>query len=145
MAAAEHLRGAPRPARAEHGACLIVADPFVVDQVPVTIAQNTALSPEVDVGGKVLVGIKVPSSWVTAGISFQASIDGVTWAELEDQTATAISVASLTGGTQYLVAMDPTKVRGVRAIKVRSGTAASPVNQTASGGVALMLLTRFVF
>jgi hypothetical protein len=122
-----------------------MADPFVLNQVPAAIAQGTSLSPEVDIGGWSLVGIWVPSAWVTAGITFQASIDSQNWAELEDQTATAISVSSITGGANTFIAFDPTKVRGVRAIKVRSGTAASPVNQTASGGVTLTLLTRFIY
>jgi hypothetical protein len=115
-----------------------------IDYIPVTIASGTALSPEVDIGTKSLVAIAVPSTWIAAGISFQASFDGgVTWAELVDQTATAIQVSSITGAQQ--IAVDPTKLRGVTALKVRSGTAAAPVNQTAGGGVTLTLVTRLVF
>jgi hypothetical protein len=121
-----------------------MADPFVVETVQVTIAQNTSLSPEVDVGPKVLVGLVTPSTWIAASISFQASADGGnTWQELLDQTATAISVSSITGAA--FIAIDPTKMKGVNAIKVRSGTSASPVNQTNSGGVVLTLLKRAVF
>lgn len=122
-----------------------MADPFVQVQIPAAIAQGTALSPEVDVGGYTIVGIFVPAAWVTAGISFQASIDSSTFAELVDQTNTAIVVPSITGGAAVFVALDPAKSRGLRALKVRSGTSGTPVNQTASGGVTLKLLTRPIF
>ena len=121
-----------------------MADPFVLQTATATITSGTALSAQVDIGPKSLVGIVVPSTWTTAGISFQASVDGgQTWGELEDQTATAIGVSSITGGTQVFVAFDPTKLRGVWSLKVRSGTAAVPVNQT--GTVALTLVLRDVF
>ena len=122
-----------------------MADPFVQNQVPVVIAQNQAISGEIDIGGWTLVGIWVPAAWITAGISFQGSIDGITFGELVDQTNTAIAVSSITGGAAVFVALDPAKFRALRAIKVRSGTSGAPVNQTASGGVTLTLLTRAVF
>lgn len=121
-----------------------MADPLVLNSIAVQIASGQALSAEVDIGGWTLVGIVVPSNWTTAGLSFQASADGgITWGELQDQTATAIGVSSIAGGTQVFIAIDPTKLRGVRSLKVRSGTAAVPVNQTNT--VTLQLLTRFVF
>lgn len=119
-----------------------MADPFVQQQIPAAIASGQSLSGQVNLGGYTLVGIVVPAAWIAAGISFQASADdGATWAELVDSTDTAISVSSITGAA--FVAIDPTKWRGVRSIKVRSGTAAAPVNQTSA--VVLTLLTRAVF
>ncbi len=123
-----------------------MADPFVQTVLPAAIAAAQSLSPEVDLGGYgSLVGIQVPANWTTAGITFQCSIDGgVTWGEVTDITGTAITVTSLTGGTLvYNVALDPAKFRGVRAIKVRSGTQAAPVNQT--NQVTLQLVLRQVF
>src|SRR5579871_1744550 len=106
-----------------------------IDYISAAIAQGAAISGEVDIGNKSLVGIWVPAAWVTAGISFQASVDGgTTWAELVDSTATAIAVSSVTGGAAVFVALDPTKLRGPVALKVRSGTSASPIAQTAAGG-----------
>jgi hypothetical protein len=122
-----------------------MADPFLQTQVNAFIASGTALSAEVDIGGMTLVGIFVPAAWVTAGISFQGTIDGSTFGELVDQTNTAITVPSITGGAALFVALDPAKFRAVRALKVRSGTSGTPVNQTAAGGVTLKLLTRPVF
>lgn len=122
-----------------------MADPFVVESSTVQITSGTALSSEVDVGPKDIVGIVVPANWTTAAISLQASPDGgTTWAELVDQTATAVGCSSLTGGTLvYFVAIDPTKLRGVQALKIRSGTQVSPVNQTNT--VTLTIVRRTVF
>lgn len=121
-----------------------MADPFVLDVVPATIAAAGNLSPAINIGQKTLVGIVVPANWTTAGISFQASYDGgTTFGELLDQTATAIAVSSVTGGAVAHIAFDPTKLKGVNCIKVRSGTSATPVTQT--NQVTLQLLLRFVF
>lgn len=123
-----------------------MADPFVQTLVPAIIAAAGNLSPEVDIGnyGSV-VGIQVPANWTTAGISFQCSVDGgTTWGEVTDITGTAIAVTSLTGGTLvYFVALDPARLKGMRAIKVRSGTQAAPVAQT--NQVTLQLVVRQVF
>jgi len=98
----------------------------------------------VDLGGWTIVGIVIPAAWTTAGLSFQASADGgATWGELLDETATAKSVGSVTGGAEVFIAVDPTKWRGVRSVKVRSGTSSAPVAQVSA--VTLQLLTRFVF
>lgn len=121
-----------------------MADPFVLNSVPVQITSGTALSSEIDIGGWTLVGIVVPSNWTTSGLSFQASADGgQSFGELLDMTATAIAISSVPGGAQAFIAVDPTKWRGVRSLKVRSGTSSAPVNQTNT--VTLQLLTRFVF
>lgn len=123
-----------------------MADPFVQSVVNAAIAAGQSLSPEADLGGfGSLVGIQVPANWTTAGISFQCSIDGgATWAEITDIVGTPIAVGSLTGGTLvYFVALDPAKFRGVRAIKIRSGTQAAPVVQ--ANTVTLGLVLRQVF
>ncbi len=119
-----------------------MADPFVQEQVSAQIAAGQSLSAQVDIGGWTLVGIVVPANWTTAGLSFQASADGgATWGELLDMTATAITVSSIAGAAR--IAIDPTKLRGVRSLKVRSGTSGAPVAQT--NAVTLTLLTRFVY
>jgi hypothetical protein len=125
-----------------------VADPYLIDSTPVAIANGASLSAQVNIGGKTLVAISIPSNWVTAGLTFQHSPDGgVTWGELQTISSGALAaqaVPSITGGAQTEIAIDPTQWRGITCIKVRSGTVGSPVNQTASGGVSLTLLTRFI-
>jgi hypothetical protein len=115
-----------------------------VDVIQATIAAGTALSAEVDIGSKSLVGLLIPANWTTAlgGISFQVSPDGgATWGELTTQAAAAYAISSVTGGTlAYYVALDPATLKGVQALKIRSGTQAAPVNQTNT--VTLQLITR---
>lgn len=121
-----------------------MADPLVQQQISVTIpAGVSGISGAVPLGDKTLVGIVIPANWVTASLSFQASADDTNFGELLDSTATAIAITSVTGGALVVIALDPTKWRGVRTIKVRSGTSAAPVNQTNSP--VLTLLTRDVF
>lgn len=116
-----------------------------VDVVTAAIASGQSLSGEVDIGNKSLVGLLIPTSWTTAGLSFQVSPDGgATWGELTTVAGTPYAIGSLTGGTlAYYVAIDPTTLRGALALKIRSGTQAAPVNQTNS--VTLQLVTRLAF
>jgi hypothetical protein len=117
-----------------------------VDNIAVQIAAGQSLSAECDIGNKSLVGIIVPANWTTASLSFQVSIDGgITWVELlVGATGLPFAISSLTGGTlSYSVAIDPTTLRGVQALKIRSGTQASPVNQTNT--VTLKFVSRLAF
>lgn len=101
------------------------------------IAASSSLSSQVDIGPGYLVGLYVPANWTSANITFQASPDGgATWGELYSylgQEWTFVAAPST-----YLT-VDPTQWRGPRSLKVRSGTAASAVNQTASVNVTLIV------
>ena len=113
---------------------------LIIPPFPVTIAAGQSLSPEIDIGAWTLVGIQMPASWTAAGLSFQVSFDGgATW--LEHYNAAGTETTFTVGASQY-IAVDPLLWRGVSAIKVRSGTAASPVAQT--GGATLNLIARTV-
>lgn len=113
-----------------------------VDVLSVQIASGQSLSAQVDIGNKSLAGLFIPTTWTTAGLSFQVSPDGgTTWGELTTVAGTAYAIGSLTGGTlAYYVAVDPTTLRGAMSLKVRSGTQAAPVNQAST--VTLQLVTR---
>lgn len=116
-----------------------------VNNTAASIASGQSLSAEIDIGALgTLVGLLIPTNWTTAGISLQCSPDGgTTWGEVTTVAGTAYAIGSLTGGTlAYYVAIDPTTLRGVQAIKIRSGTQASPVNQTNT--VALQVITSLV-
>jgi hypothetical protein len=109
------------------------------------IQAGQSLSNEIDIGSKVLVGLVLPGVWIAAagGISFQVSVDGgTTWNELTvGTTGVAFALAFTGAGAAYLT-IDPTQLRGVQAIKVRSGTVGAPVVQTSL--VTLTLVTRLV-
>ncbi len=117
-----------------------------IDPQSTTIAQGASLSAEVDIGNKVLVGLVIPSNWVAAagGITMQCSFDGGnTWVEVVTSAGAAYTLTYTDAGAA-IIAIDPTTLRGISAFKIRSGAKASRVNQTASGGVTLQLVTRLV-
>lgn len=113
-----------------------------INIVQAQIASGQALSGQVDIGERSLVGLVLPTNWsaATGGISFQASPDGgATWYEVLAVTGSAYSIGFTAAGSAY-IAIDPTALRGIVSIKVRSGTSAAPVNQTNT--VTLQLITR---
>lgn len=100
-----------------------------------TIATGQSLSGEVDIGANSLVGIAMPAAWTAASITFQVSPDGgTTWLELQ----TVSSEYTVTAAASQFIAIDPTALKGFNAIKVRSGTSASPVNQTSGATLTLI-------
>ena len=116
-----------------------------VDNITAQIAAGQSLSAEVDIGNKVLVGLALPANWSAAagGISLQASIDGgTTWNEVTTVAGTPYAIVFTAAGAASL-AIDPTTLRGISSLKIRSGTKASPVNQ--ANTVTLTLITRLVF
>ena len=106
--------------------------------VSATIAESGSLSAEVDIGSsKVLCGIIMPAAWTAAGMTFQAAAaTGGTFYNLYDAYGTekALTVAA----ERYIPIDDPAFWLGVRYLKVRSGTAASAVNQAAARTITLV-------
>lgn len=105
--------------------------------IAATIASGTSLSAEVNVDRLTIVGIQMPAGWDAAGIAFQALIRESgnpavpVYGSVQDQAGTAVGITSPALDTYVAVA--PTiALRGLGRIKVRSGTNAAPVNQTAT-------------
>lgn len=91
-----------------------------------TILSGQSLSQAVLTQGK-LTSIQMPSGWDAAVISFQGSPDGVTYTDMYDYTGNEITVAA---AANEMVTLD--RVESAAFMKFRSGTGASPVNQTAN-------------
>lgn len=117
--------------------------------VPVLIASGTALSAEVNVNAKRIVGIMMSAAWTAGALTFQAVIaqpagnpPTPTFGEVNDQTGnTAVTVATPTAGT-YIALPDTVPLQGLGRIKVRSGTAGVPVNQAADRQLYLVCVDR---
>ena len=90
------------------------------------------LSPAVFIGGT-LTGIQMPVTWVAAAITFQHSLDNVTYNDLF-LSGTEVSITVLAG---QFVQLNPTDFCDIRYLKVRSGTSVSPVDQTANRVIQL--------
>ena len=100
----------------------------------VTIAASASQSSEIELQGQINgFAIEMPNAWDTAGITFLGShTAGGTYKKIVGDTGTELSV---TAATNEMIAIDTaTKAQALKAfkyIKVRSGTVASPVVQTA--------------
>jgi hypothetical protein len=106
-----------------------------VETKTATIAISTSLSGAVDLGGRKLVAIVMPSGWDAASLTFQASPDGVTYFNVYDGSSErTVGVAA-----SYYSAFNIADWVGIRWLKVRSGTAGTAVNQTAERVLTLVL------
>lgn len=111
--------------------------PSRVRTTTATIAASGSLSAAVDLAGCTLCRISMPSAWTTANLTFSVSYDGTTYNDLYDQYGTEVTVTAAASRTIYL---PPSEWAGIRFVKVRSGTSATPVTQEAER--ALILVTR---
>jgi len=102
---------------------------------PATIASGASLSGGVNLGGRILTGFYMPAGWTAASITFQASEDGAAWSDVH-VAAGELSAAVAAG---LYEALDPMPFYGVKWLRLRSGTSASPVNQSAARAFTLML------
>jgi hypothetical protein len=109
-----------------------------IERVAVSIALNEALSGAVQLKGRVPVAVVMPADWTAADLTFQASYDGATYWNLYDGDTDA--EVSVQAAEDRHIVLDHNKFYGAQYLKVRSGTAASAVNQEAAR--TLYLVTR---
>ena len=98
------------------------------------IASGQSISAAINLGGRVPCGFFIPATWTAAGLTFQGSIDGVTFVDVWDAAA-EVSVAAVV--SRY-VAVDHATFYGLNYIKVRSGTSAAAVVQAGARVVTIM-------
>jgi Ethanolamine utilization protein EutJ (predicted chaperonin) len=107
-------------------------DRYVVDAV---IPNGTALSNIVNVNANDIVGIQMPTDWTTGAVTFAVLNHGTgVYEKLVDSGGTEISYTVAASTVIHLAT--PLKCLGL--LKVRSGTAATPVNQTAARTIKLI-------
>lgn len=105
-------------------------------QFRVTIPSGGSLSGAVDLGETLPVAVVMPSAWDAAALTFQGSLDGSSFLDLYSTSGSELQVSA---AANRIIALDPAQFRGARFLKVRSGTSATPVNQTATR--SLLILT----
>lgn len=106
---------------------------FGVASGGLTILSGAALSETLQLDGRALVGIFMPAAWTAASLTFQASLDGTTWANyyIRVDNTTLSELTITTPAASVFVAVDPTLFAGVTYLRIRSGTSGTPVNQGA--------------
>lgn len=98
----------------------------------VKILSGASLSNELDLTGQVVTAIHMPAGWDSAAITVVASDKPTTEDEDYDPVySSAGTELSLTVAANRVIYLDPSVTRGLRFVKLRSGTAGAAVNQTA--------------
>ena len=99
------------------------------------ISSGQSLSAGVDLGVFRLVGISIPSTFEPTSITFQSSFDNVTWNNVFTSVGSEVSV--VTAASRRIV-LSPPDFYGIRYIRVRGGTAASPTSVVANRTIKLI-------
>lgn len=106
-----------------------------------TIANGASLSDSQQTEGALPVGIMMPDTWTGANLTFQFSLDGITFNNvyLEDDTEWVVRAAPsrciLFTNVSQLFALTPATYW-----KIRSGTSSVPVNQTGVRVLEVMVI-----
>jgi hypothetical protein len=107
------------------------------ESVTVTIPSGTAISGPVDLGNNCeRIGVLMDAAWTTAAITFQVSVgSGGPWRSLYDDAGAEVQITSANAVAGRAISLATTQLQAVlapwRHIKLRSGSAATPVNQAA--------------
>jgi hypothetical protein len=97
---------------------------------PAAFAVNGSLSGIVTIADKtIVVGLIMPSVWTAANATVQVSADGVTFYDLYEGMPAKETMFNVRPGV--IEAIDPDRLLCCMALKIRSGTGASPVPQKA--------------
>lgn len=102
----------------------------------VTIASGASLSDEINTGGKRIIGIIMPSAWTAASITFASLVardDATspptdTYGKVQDASGTEVTVTT-PAASVYISLAATAALEGLGRVKIRSGVAATPVNQ----------------
>src|SRR5438477_12015370 len=81
-------------------------------------------------GASAVVAIVMPAAWTAAVVSIDGSPDGINFYEMRDGITGAPLNFNIKPGS--IVSINPNRLRGCKAIRLRSGTPTNPVPQTAT-------------
>lgn len=105
----------------------------------ITIASGQSLSDVVNLEGKVLVGISMPASWDAASLTLRAqtvSASGTVEQDLYDESGAEFTIAA---DADRMIYINPTAGFPLLSVRFRSGTASTPVTQSANRTLRLLL------
>ena len=116
-----------------------IHDNSASEVITATIANGEALSGEIDLGGYQIGAIQMPAAWTAANITFTAATaTGGTFQSLYDDSGLEVTVTAAAAECIAL-SSNALNLAPLRFIKIRSGTAATPVNQGAARTIQLIL------
>lgn len=97
----------------------------------VTILNGASLSDAINLENRTLVAIIMPSTWTAAALTFQFSLDGVNYFNAYSLTAELTATTTPAIANSFINIARTATYDSARYLKIRSGTAAAPVNQAA--------------
>jgi len=100
------------------------------------IALNASLSGIILIPSASCLRIYVPPVFDGTTLTFQVSEDAVVWSNLKDMFGVEIGAANFVAGDA--IQLDPQTFKSIRCLKIRSGTAAVPVVQTAARNLVVV-------
>lgn len=104
-----------------------------------TIASGASQSDVIDTQGHTSFMLLMPSAWTTAHITFLVSDSPTgTFLKAMSQNGTELDISVAAGGAYALETASP-QLCIARYIKLRSGTASSPVNQAAERTIKVIM------
>jgi len=111
------------------------------------ILNNTALSGMIDLEGFNMIAFEMPEGWAGTALTFQGKAvvndeaigSNEDWDDVQDDAGTEISVTVAAGKITVLGTALKAALGALRFIRIRSGTSASPVNQSPSREIRLIL------
>lgn len=108
-----------------------------LSEFPFFIAAGRSLSAGVAIGAQRVVGLSMPAVWDAAVVTVQASLDdGANFAESLDSAGNPVQIAA---GAGQFIALTTELWSAVNFLKLRSGTAAVPVTQSADRTLQLIV------
>lgn len=109
----------------------------IVDMLDVTILSGSAITAEINLANRTLVGIYTPSAWTAANLTIEAgSVAGGTFVSAYSVSGSELT---LTADANRFLPVEASNLLGAPFIKIRSGTASTPVNQAADRTLTLAL------
>ena len=110
-----------------------------IDTITATIAISTSVSNEIDLSNHRMMTIFMPAPWDAANLTFQvATAPGGTYQDLYDDGGTEVNVVAA-ASRAIGVDLHAGPLASARFIKIRSGTTATPVTQTAARSIVLVI------
>ena len=102
-----------------------------------SLTEPTANGP-MNLNDQQIVRIWAPNGWTPAVLTFQGSRDGNNWDDLVDQAGAVVSlpIVGATDGFERAFVVPREWTFGVKFIRFRSGTSATPVSQAAARLIA---------
>ncbi len=107
-----------------------------ISTTTVTIASGQSLGSAVDLAHAALIRIQMSTAWTTANLTLQTSTDGLIYQDAYDSYGVEYTIVAVAA---HNIILPPLDFIGMRYLKLRSGTAGSPVVQTADRTLTLVI------